>query len=71
MTQEEKRAQIIAAQAARQAEAGPIQTKKKPRPNWAASPAVPPARRGAPRRDGNGPGGGSGGGPGGPGGPRK
>ena len=45
--QEEKRAQIIADQAAREAEKAqqnPVE-RKKPRSNWAASPSVPPSFR--------------------------
>lgn len=43
--QDEKRAQIIADQAAREAEKALTQPveRKKPRSNWAASPSVPPS----------------------------
>ena len=47
---EERRAAIISAQAARELAANPTgQVRKKPRSNWAASPAVPPSRRHANR----------------------
>jgi hypothetical protein len=42
--QEAVRAQIIAAQAQREALAKPPLAKKKPRPNWAATQPVPPLR---------------------------
>ena len=47
---EERRAAIISAQAERELAANPTGVvRKKPRPNWAASPSVPPNRRQANR----------------------
>ncbi len=43
--QDDIRAQIIAAQAAREAIEHPPGQKKKPRSNWAASPPMAPSRR--------------------------
>ncbi len=42
--QEQIRAQIIAAQAAREAASASAAPKRKPRPNWAASPPMPPRK---------------------------
>ncbi len=45
MTQEEKRARIIADQAEREAANPPRVVTKKPRSNWAASPPIAPHRK--------------------------